>query len=85
MERRYGEGHEGQPQSLVVEQPPASFAEAGSFTIYVIVIGIFLYFDIGFSNVVGLFCFGINVVIVPFDWYSIDDKSKPWKDFFNVL
>lgn len=41
MERRYGEGHEGQPQSLVVEQPPASFAEAGSFTIYVIVIGIF--------------------------------------------
>ena len=41
MERRYGEGHEAQPQSLVVEQPPASFAEAGSFTIYVIVIGIF--------------------------------------------
>ena len=41
MERRYGEGHEGQPQSLVVEQPPASFAEAGSFTIYVIVTRIF--------------------------------------------
>ena len=41
MERRYGEGYEGQPQPLVVEQPPASFAEAGSFTIYVIVIGIF--------------------------------------------
>ena len=48
MERRYGEGHEGQPQPLVVEQPPASFAEAGSFTIYVIVIGVFYILISGF-------------------------------------
>ena len=50
MERRYGEGHEGQPQPLVVEQPHASYAEAGSFTIYVNKARIFLLLILFFPN-----------------------------------
>ena len=79
MERRYGEGHEGQPQPLVVEQPPVSFAEAGSFTIFVIVAGIFrLTISILLNVNVRFVFFNVNFVK---ELFGID-KSKPKPGIF---